>query len=238
MNRLLFQSLLAAGLLLSTAVGFSIAQEPKADAKADPKVEAKADVPAPAEPPPAEEPAAPAPPAPFNGADMCWMMVSSALVLMMTLPGLALFYGGLVRKKNVLSVMMQCLFMSGMCSVLWVLVGYSLAFSENGYVPLMKSADGSTTLTLIGGLDLAFLNGVQPELDGAGAKVTPATPPFFALAIPRQLHMIYQMMFFIITPALIVGAFAERMKFSAMAAFMVLWGLLIYCPLAHWVWGP
>lgn len=142
-----------------------------------------------------------------------WMLTSSALVLFMTIPGLAMFYGGLVRKKNVLSIMMQCIFLMGMMSVLWAVVGYSLAFgSGNPY---------------IGNLDHLFLKGVS--MSGGEAPMSGA--------IPSLTFMIFQCMFFIITPALICGAFAERMKFSAMVLFSIIWGLVIYCPLCHWVWG-
>jgi Amt family ammonium transporter len=144
-----------------------------------------------------------------------WMMTASALVLFMTAPGLAMFYGGLVRKKNVLGVLMQCVFLMGLMTVLWGLIGYSLAFGgSNPY---------------FGNLDFALLNGVKMQ-DGVA--------PGAADGIPDLLFMVFQGMFFIITPALICGAFAERMKFSAMVVFMILWGLLIYCPLAHWVWSP
>ncbi|WP_339749036.1 ammonium transporter [uncultured Rubinisphaera sp.] len=157
----------------------------------------------------------------FNQADIAWMLTSSALVLMMTGPGLALFYGGLVRKKNVLSVMMQCVAMMGIMSVLWVVVGYSLAFAPD------------TLGGFVGGFDHVMLKGVLPEWsDSAGEIITPAFG-----GIPTVLFAVFQMMFFIITPALIVGAFAERMKFSAMALYSVLWGLLVYCPIAHWVWS-
>jgi Amt family ammonium transporter len=143
---------------------------------------------------------------------------------MMTAPGLALFYGGLVRKKNILGVMMQCIFLMGLLSVVWALWGYSLAFG--------KDALGG----LIGGPDKLLLNGVMPAWDSArNATVYPMAP--FAATIPELLYMVYQGMFFIITPALICGAFAERMKFSTMCVFLVLWGTLVYCPLAHWVWG-
>lgn len=155
----------------------------------------------------------------FVGADIAWMLVSSALVLMMTAPGLAMFYGGLVRKKNILSVMMQCVFLMGIMSLVWAGWGYSLAFS------------GDLGGGLIGNLDYAFLNGVMPEWKD-GAQVIPASG-----TIPMSLHMVFQMMFFIITPALICGAFAERMKFSAMVLFCVLWGTFVYCPVAHWVWS-
>jgi ammonium transporter, Amt family len=147
-----------------------------------------------------------------GSADNAWMLMCAALVLMMTGPGLALFYGGLVRKKNVLGTMMQSFAMMAIVTVLWAMVGYSLAF-----------APGSS---FIGNLSHAFLRGVgaQPDAD-------------YAATIPQQTFMIYQLMFAIITPALITGAFAERMKFSAMALFMVLWSLLVYCPMAHMVWG-
>jgi Amt family ammonium transporter len=162
----------------------------------------------------------------FNAADNAWMLVSSALVLMMTAPGLALFYCGLVRKKNVLSVMMQCFFLMGLLSVVWALFGYSLAFGRD-------SLGG-----FIGNADFVVLNGVMPTWDpsdpsgGANSAVVPMVG-----SIPRLTHMVYQMMFFIITPALICGAYAERMKFSAMVLFTLLWGTLIYCPIAHWVWS-
>ena len=147
-----------------------------------------------------------------GSADNAWMLVSSALVLMMTGPGLALFYGGLVRKKNVLGTMMQSFAMMAVITVLWGMVAYSLCFaSGNGF---------------IGGLGHAFLRGVgaAPDAD-------------YAATIPQQTFMIYQLMFAIITPALISGAFAERMKFSAMLLFMMLWSLFVYAPMAHMVWG-
>ena len=147
-----------------------------------------------------------------GSADNAWMLTSSALVLMMTGPGLALFYGGLVRKKNVLATMMQSFAMMAVITVLWALVLYSLCF-------------GSGT-SFIGGLSNAFLHGVGAQPD-----------PDYAATIPLQTFMIYQLMFAIITPALISGAFAERMKFSAMLLFMVLWSMLVYAPMAHMVWG-
>ena len=144
--------------------------------------------------------------------DNAWLLTSSALVLMMTGPGLFLFYGGLVRRKNVLSVIMQCVFLMAMVSLLWALYGYSLAFG-----------DGSP---FIGGTSYLFL-------DGVGA----APNPTYAATIPHGTFMVFQMMFAIITPALICGAFAERMKFSAMALFMALWLTIVYLPMAHMVWG-
>jgi Amt family ammonium transporter len=146
-----------------------------------------------------------------SSADNSWMLVSSALVLMMTGPGLALFYGGLVRKKNVLATMMQSFAMMAIISVTWALFSYSLAF------------DAGTGF--LGGLHHLFLHGVGTAPDLAYA------------AFPAQTYMIYQMMFAIITPALITGAFAERMKFSAMVLFTVLWSIVIYDPMAHMVWG-
>src|ERR1700728_1303235 len=147
-----------------------------------------------------------------SGADNAWMLVSSALVLMMTGPGLALFYGGLVRKKNVLATMMQSFAMMAIITVLWALVSYSLAF------------DSGTSF--IGGLHHIFLRGVglAPDAD-------------YSTTLPLQTFMVYQLMFAIITPALITGAFAERMKFSAMALFLILWSIFVYSPMAHMVWG-
>lgn len=150
-----------------------------------------------------------------------WMLTCCALVLFMTAPGLALFYGGLVRKKNVLSVMMQCLFLMGLMTVLWALYGYSLAFGGDD--------------PYIGNGEYLFMEGVQRFWnDETGQPET----PLLAEDIPISLltHMLFQGMFFIITPALICGAFAERMKFSSMTVFLVLWGTIVYCPLCHWVW--
>ena len=147
-----------------------------------------------------------------GSADNAWMLVSSALVLMMTGPGLALFYGGLVRKKNVLSTMMQSFAMMAVITVLWALVLYSLCFASGN--------------SFIGGFSHVLMRGV-------GAQPNPEYSP----TIPHQTFMIYQLMFAIITPALISGAFAERMKFSAMLAFMTLWSVVVYAPMAHMVWG-
>ena len=151
-----------------------------------------------------------------------WMLSCCALVLFMTAPGLAMFYGGLVRKKNVLSIMMQCIFLMGMMTVIWAIYGYSLAFGGSG--------------GWIGNADYLFMQDVQRFWnESTGAPETPMEG-----GVPRLTHMLFQGMFFIITPALICGAFAERMKFGAMALFSLLWGTLIYCPLCHWVWdgGP
>jgi Amt family ammonium transporter len=147
-----------------------------------------------------------------SAGDNAWVLISAALVLMMTAPGLALFYGGLVRRKNILATMMQSFAMMGLITVVWALVGYSLAFGPGN--------------AFIGGFDHAFLRGVG---------LTPN--PNYGGTIPEQTFMIYQLMFAIITPALITGAFAERVKFSAMAIFLTLWSLLVYCPMAHMIWG-
>ena len=147
-----------------------------------------------------------------SSGDNAWMLTSAALVLMMTGPGLALFYGGLVRKKNVLSTMMQSFAMMAIISVLWPLLNYSLAFGPG--------------TSFIGGLHNVFLRGVGLTPD-----------PDYAATIPLQTFMIYQLMFAVITPALVTGAFAERMKFSAMAAFLTLWSIVVYSPMAHMVWG-
>jgi len=147
-----------------------------------------------------------------GSADNAWMLASSALVLLMTGPGLALFYGGLVRKKNVLGTMMQSFAMMAVITVIWGLVGYSLAFGSGN--------------SFIGGLHHMFLRGVGSQPD-----------PDYSATIPLQTYMIFQLMFAIITPALITGAFAERMKFSAMLVFLSLWSLIVYAPMAHMVWG-
>ncbi|HEY2412360.1 MAG TPA: ammonium transporter [Pirellulaceae bacterium] len=153
-----------------------------------------------------------------------WMLTSSALVLFMTAPGLAMFYSGLVRKKNVLGVMMQCVFLMGLMTVIWGTYGYSLAFGG--------------TDKYIGNADYLFMNGVQRQYDAeTKSVVTPMFNEGQPFQIPRLTHMLFQGMFFIITPALICGAFAERMKFSTMVVFMILWGTIVYIPLAHWVWG-
>ncbi len=144
--------------------------------------------------------------------DNAWMLTSAALVLMMTGPGLALFYGGLVRAKNVLSTMMHSFILMAVVTVLWAVYGYSLAFSEGN--------------RFVGGLQYLFLNGVGS-----------APNPDYGATVPHQTYMIYQLMFAIITPALISGAFAERIKFSAMLLFTVLWSTIIYFPMAHMVWG-
>jgi Amt family ammonium transporter len=150
----------------------------------------------------------------LNAANTAWILTSTALVLFMTLPGLALFYGGLVRSKNVLSVLMQCFAITAVVSVLWMACGYSLAFTNGG------SANA-----LIGGFDAAFLAHLQEGTIWATGN------------IPESTFVLYQMTFAIITPALVIGAFAERMRFSAMLLFSSLWLLVVYVPVCHWVWG-
>ncbi len=145
----------------------------------------------------------------LNGADTAWILTSTALVLFMTLPGLALFYGGLVSTKNVLSILMQCFAIAGIVSILWLVLGYSLAFGEGN--------------AIIGDFSKVMMAGIGREtLSGT---------------IPESLFMLFQMTFAIITPALIIGGFAERMKFSAMLLFSAIWLLLVYVPVTHWVWG-
>ena len=148
----------------------------------------------------------------LNSGDTAWMLTATALVLFMTIPGLSLFYAGMVRSKNVLSILMQCFAITALMTVLWTLYGYSMAFS-----------DGAGLNALIGGLDKAFLLGVSVDsLSGT---------------IPETVFLVFQMTFAIITPALIVGAFAERMKFSSMLLFLTLWVTVVYLPVCHWVWG-
>ncbi|MCU7835125.1 MAG: ammonium transporter [gamma proteobacterium symbiont of Taylorina sp.] len=148
----------------------------------------------------------------INGADTAWVMISTALVLFMTLPGLALFYGGLVRTKNVLSILMQCFAITSIMSILWLVAGYSLAFS-----------DGGSMNAFIGGFDKVLFAGVM-ESSVSGT-------------IPEGLFALFQMTFAIITPALIVGAFAERARFSAMMIFSAIWLFVVYVPVTHWVWA-
>ena len=149
----------------------------------------------------------------ISGADTAWVLVSAALVLAMTVPGLALFYGGLVRSKNVLGTIMHSFVILCLISLVWVLVGYSLAFGPD-------------------------VNGVIGSLDWAGLSGVGLSPhAVYGPTVPHQAFMVFQLMFAAITPALITGAFAERMKFSALILFALLWSLLIYCPVAHWLWG-
>jgi Amt family ammonium transporter len=153
----------------------------------------------------------------LDSGDTAWMLTSVALVLMMTIPGLALFYGGMVRKKNILATLMQSFAITCLVTVLWTIIGYSLAFRA-----------GSGALgPYIGGFDRIFLSGLEIDSISDLAKT-----------IPESVYMCFQMTFAIITPALICGSFADRMKFSAMMWFIALWSILVYAPVAHWVWGP
>jgi len=224
MNRLagLAATAMAAGLLVAAPVAATAAYAQ--DNAAAPAAEAAASTAAPA----AAAPAAPAPaaaapaaaaPAPWapNTGDTAWMLTSMALVLMMTIPGLGLFYGGMVRKKNLTGVMAQVFAITGLVTVLWMVVGYTMAFSTNADAGLNK---------FVGGFGNMFLKAVKVD-----------APNSLAGTIPEYVFMAFQMTFAIITPALIIGAFAERMKFSALLLYMGLWLVFVYAPIAHWVWG-
>jgi Amt family ammonium transporter len=158
--------------------------------------------------------AAAAEPPKLDSANTAWMLTSSVLVLFMTLPGLALFYAGLVRAKNVLSVLMQCFAITCVVTLAWVVVGYSLAFG-----------DGGAANAVYGGFDKSFLGGIDVK------AIRPGT------TIPETVFSMFQLTFAIITPALVLGAYAERVRFSGMLLFSLLWLLIVYCPVAHWVWG-
>ena len=147
----------------------------------------------------------------LNGANTSWILTSTALVLFMTIPGLALFYGGLVRSKNMLSVLMQVFVTFSLMSVIWVVFGYSLAFTEGPYNDY------------VGGFSAAFLNGITGDTVSG--------------SIPEYVFVTFQLTFFALTPALIVGAFAERIKFSSLLVFLTGWALLVYAPICHMVWG-
>ena len=158
-----------------------------------------------------------------DAGDTAWMLTSTALVLLMTIPGLALFYAGMVRKKNILATMMQSFFICALVTVVWMVAGYSLAFGNGG--------------AYFGDFSQLFLSGLAANWDkpftlGAGTDAAVAT------TIPESVFLMFQLTFAIITPALIAGAFADRMKFSALCVFTVLWSLLVYSPIAHWVWAP
>ncbi|MBV8495133.1 MAG: ammonium transporter [Alphaproteobacteria bacterium] len=176
-------------------------------------VAAVAQTPAPAVPPAGAAVPAAAAASAINSGDTAWMLTSTALVLMMTIPGLALFYGGMVRKMNVLATVMQSFAITCLVTVLWMIVSYSLAFTEGN--------------AFLGGLSRVLLDGMTIDSINDLAKT-----------IPESVYMCFQMTFAIITPALICGAFADRMKFSALLWFIGLWAVLVYAPIAHWVWGP
>jgi ammonium transporter, Amt family len=210
-----------AGLALAAAViggpfaGSAIAQTAAAPATPAPAAAAPAATPSATTATPAAPAAAtPAPPKIDTG-DTAWMLTSSVLVLMMTIPGLALFYAGMVRKKNILATLAQSFAATALITVLWMVIGYSIAFT-----------DGGKSNALIGGVKYLLLGPM-------GLNTTSTLAP----TIPESVYMFFQMTFAIITPALIAGALADRMKFSAFLAFMGAWLLLVYCPIAHWVWG-
>jgi ammonium transporter, Amt family len=248
--RKLLMSLLMAGSLLSAGVGVAVADDASAPVAASAAADTTASAPAPdasaapaAAAPAADASAAPAasapvdasaaaapaaPTAPFsvdsskiNSGDTAWMLTSTALVLFMTIPGLALFYGGMVRKKSVLAILMQSFAITCVVTVIWTVIGYSLAFTPGN--------------SFIGGFSRVFLSGMNYI---KGDKATTLTVSHLASTIPESVYFVYQMTFAIITPALITGAFADRMKFSSMLVFMSLWSVLVYSPIAHMVWEP
>ncbi|GAB7527181.1 ammonium transporter [Paraburkholderia sp. 2C] len=236
--RKLLMSLLMVGSLLAAGIGNAVADDasapaaasapdttasaPAADASAAPAASAPADASAAA----AAAPAAPT--APFSvdsskisSGDTAWMLTSTALVLFMTIPGLALFYGGMVRKKNVLATVMQSFAITCLVTVVWTVIGYSLAFTPGN--------------SFIGGFSRVFLSGMNYIKTD---KATTLTVSHLATTIPETVYFCFQLTFAIITPALITGAFADRMKFSSMLVFMTLWSILVYSPIAHMVWEP
>ncbi|ALL63219.1 ammonium transporter [Paraburkholderia caribensis MBA4] len=209
----------------SDAAAAPAASAPAADASAAPAASAPADASAAAA---ASDAAPAAPTAPFSvdsskisSGDTAWMLTSTALVLFMTIPGLALFYAGMVRKKNVLATVMQSFAITCIVTVIWTVVGYSLAFTPGG--------------SFLGGFSRVMLHGMAFI---KGDKATTLTVSHLAPTIPESVYFVYQMTFAIITPALITGAFADRMKFSAMLIFMTLWSIIVYSPIAHMVWEP
>ncbi|KAA1015010.1 ammonium transporter [Paraburkholderia panacisoli] len=245
--RKLLMSLLMAGSLVAGGMGAALADDASAPAAAS-APEATASAPAPdasaapaasapaadasaaaaASAPAASEAAPAAPTAPFsvdsskiNSGDTAWMLTSTALVLFMTIPGLALFYGGMVRKKSVLAILMQSFAITCVVTIVWIVVGYSIAFTPGG--------------SFIGGFSRVFMAGMNYV---KGDKATTLTVSHLAPTIPETVYCVYQMTFAIITPALITGAFADRMKFSAMLVFMTLWSIIVYSPIAHMVWEP
>src|ERR1700688_1503414 len=241
--RKLLMSLLMAGSLLGVSVGTVMAQDASAPAAAsaaasDTTAAATASARAPASAataasaaaraPAASEAAPAAPTEPFSvdsskisAGDTAWMLTSTALVLFMTIPGLALFYAGMVRKRNVLATLMQSFAITCVVTIVWTVVGYSLAFTPGN--------------SFIGGYSRVFMEGMNYI---HGDKAITLTVSHLAPTIPETVYFVYQMTFAIITPALIAGAFADRMKFSAMLVFMGLWSLVVYSPIAHMVWEP
>ena len=231
---LLVSCLLALVAVPITALADQETTPPAAAASAPASPDAASAAPAAAAPatdaaatPAAPAAAAPAPTAPFlakfsdiNSGDTAWMLISTALVLMMTIPGLGLFYAGMVRKKNVLATLMQSFAITCLVTILWWAVGYSIAFTP-----------GSTAY--LGGFSRVFMDGVVYLHDANKVSVS-----HLGLTIPETVYAMFQATFAIITPALICGSFAERMKFSAMLWFMGIWLIVVYCPIAHWVWEP
>ncbi len=216
--------LIVLGLLAFSMHGALADDTPAAAASSAPAPASAADSAAPGADAAAAPAAAPSEPTlvgtdKINSGDTAWMLTSTALVLMMTIPGLALFYGGMVRKKNVLATLMQSFAITCVVTLLWWVIGYSWAFTP-----------GSAYL---GGATRAFMNGMTIMKDANKVTVS-----HLALTIPETVYAMFQLTFAIITPALIAGAFADRMKFSAMLVFMAAWSLLVYCPIAHWVWEP
>jgi Amt family ammonium transporter len=227
--------LAAAGAVAQTAAP---AAAPPAAATAAPPAAAPPAATPPAAAPAAAAPApaaaapaaAPAKPPAYNSGDTAWMLTSTALVLMMTIPGLALFYAGMVRKKNILATVMQSFAITCLVSIAWTVIGYSEAFTSGtgALAPYL----GDFSRFMLHGMESFISNG-----DDAAFTLAPG-PDQVVQTIPESVYMMFQMTFAIITPALIAGAFADRMKFSAMCIFMVLWSLLVYSPIAHWVWAP
>src|ERR1700734_2489506 len=166
----------------------------------------------------------------LDSGDTAWMLASTALVLMMTVPGLALFYGGMVRKKNILATLMQCFAVTCIVTIVWCVAGYSLAFTPgNSYV-------GDLSRFMLNGIADHISKGNDTQAFVLQSGIKDVAP--MVTTVPETVYMMFQMTFAIITPALIVGAFADRMKFSALCIFMTLWSLLIYSPVAHWMWAP
>jgi Amt family ammonium transporter len=245
MKTILNTLLVVAALLVG---GTTFAQDKAADAKpADAAPAAAAAAPAAPAPDAAAPAAAAAPPAPsasepsvitnaqINSGDTAWMLASTALVLMMTIPGLALFYGGMVRKKNVLATLMQSFAICCLVTILWWVCGYSLAFT-----PGSPWLGGFSRLFMKGMIYIKDIAAVAATKDAAGvdAVIGKVSVSHLGVTIPETVYAMFQLTFAIITPALICGAFADRMKFSAMLWFMGIWSLVVYAPIAHWVWEP
>src|SRR5215470_2961455 len=210
---------LICGLLIAAFISMMFVPTSFAQNQAPSAPTATAPAAAPAEPPPPACDAKTLEKCTPNSGDTAWMLTSMALVLMMTVPGLGLFYGGMVRRKNVGDTVMTSFAITCLITVLWTVCTYSMAFRAGS--------------PWIGGLDRAFLQGILSDISKGIGNPNPLAP-----TIPETVYMCFQMTFAIITPALIAGAFAERMKFSAMLWFIGLWAILVYAPIAHWVWGP